>query len=439
VTPVPKSSNSPFAKDYRPISITPVLSKVYEKLVASRLNRFIESTGVLPNSQYGFRKGLGTTDALLHVSHLLQSSLDKGYEARLVQLDFSAAFDRVNHEGLLFKLRSVGVGGCILSIIQQFLSRRQQCISVDGYLSSFVDVVSGVPQGSVLGPLLFIIYTADLFSVVSNLLVGYADDATLVSVAQSPANRIEISNSLQCDVDKICDWCSRWGMSLNVGKTKTMTVSRSRTVLPRFPILTLNGVELEEQSELLILGVTLDSKLTFERHVRSIASSVSQRIGIMRRAHRIFGSSEVVLHCFRSFILPILEYASVVWCSAATSHLALLDRVVNRCSRLMNDQVPCNLNHRRSVAGLCMLFKIHERVGHPLFAYLPARFQRDRLTRRTESLHDYAFEPVRYRTNQYARSFIPSFVDRWNALSVSVFAGVGLDSFKSLVNRSLSG
>ena len=183
---------------------------------------------------------------------------------------------------------------------------------------SFVDLVSGVPQGSVLWlGLLFILYTADLFSIVDNLLVGYADDATLISVAQRPANRVSVSNSLQCDIDKISNWCSSSGMCLNVGITKNMTISRSRTVLPSFPGLTLNGVALKESSELIILGVTFDPKLSFERHIRSVAAFASQKIDIMRRGLKIFDSVEVVYCCFNSFMLPVLEYASVVWGSAA--------------------------------------------------------------------------------------------------------------------------
>ena len=111
-------------------------------------------------------------------------------------------------------------------------------------------------------------------------------------------------------------------------------------------------------------------------------------------------------------MLPVLVYASVVWGSAAHTHLVLLDRIVNRCSYLMNDIVPCKLSNRRSVAGLCMLYKVRERVSHPIFACLPDPYRRERLTRRAEALTEFVFEPVRYRTNQYSRSFIPAFVDK---------------------------
>ena len=125
-----------------------------------RLGRFMERSGVLSTTQYAYRKGLGTCDALLWVSHTLQSALESGEEARVVQIDFSAAFDRVNHMGILYKLCSVGIGGSVLSILTQFLSNRSQQVMVDSCRSKLVNVVSGVPQGSVLGPLLFLLYTS---------------------------------------------------------------------------------------------------------------------------------------------------------------------------------------------------------------------------------------------------------------------------------------
>ena len=122
-----------------------------------RLGRFMKRGGVRPTTQFAYRKGLGTCDALLCVSHTLQSALESGQEARIVQIDFSAAFDRVNHLGILYKLWSVGIGGSVMSILTQFLSNRSQQVMVDGCRSKLVNVVSGVPQGSVLGPLLFLL------------------------------------------------------------------------------------------------------------------------------------------------------------------------------------------------------------------------------------------------------------------------------------------
>ena len=137
---------------------------MFESLVSDRLERFIQRSDVLPSTQFTYRKGLGTCDALLCMSHTLQSALESGQEARIVQIDFSAAFERVNHLGILYKLCSVGIGGSVLSILTQFLSNRSQHVMVDGCRSKLVNIVSAVAQGSVLGLLLFLLYTSELFS-----------------------------------------------------------------------------------------------------------------------------------------------------------------------------------------------------------------------------------------------------------------------------------
>ena len=147
-----------------------------ERLVSVHLGRFVECNGVLPTTQFAYWKCLGPCDALLCVSHTLQSALESGPEARIVQIDFSAAFDRVNHQGILYRLCSVGIGGSVLSILALFLSNPSQNVMVDGCRSKLVDVVSGVSQGSVLGPLLFLLFTSELFSILENKLIGYADD-----------------------------------------------------------------------------------------------------------------------------------------------------------------------------------------------------------------------------------------------------------------------
>ena len=143
---------------------------------------------------------------------------------------------------------------------------------VDGCRSKLVNVVSGVPQGSV-GPLLFLMYTSELFSILENKLIGYADDSTLMAVVPSPGVRVAVAEFLIRDLGRVSEWCDLWGMKLNARKTKTMIVSKSRTMHPQSPPLTIGITVLKESDDLAILGATLnyDSKMTFEKHLRSVS------------------------------------------------------------------------------------------------------------------------------------------------------------------------
>ena len=161
---------------------------------------------MLPTNQFAYRKGLDTCDALLCVSQPFQSALEMGQEAKIVQIDFCAAFDRVNHQEILFKLCSVGVGGSVLSVLTQFLSNRSQYVVVYGCLSKLVNVVSGVYQGSVLRLLLFLLYTTELFSVVEHKVFGYVDDSTLVAVVPSPGERVAVSECMNRDLNRVSVW-----------------------------------------------------------------------------------------------------------------------------------------------------------------------------------------------------------------------------------------
>ena len=393
--------------DYRPISITPILSKIFEHLLAKHLNAFAEVNNLFPNQQLGFRKGLGACDAVLTISDRVQRALDSGFVARMVGLDFSAAFDRVNHNALIYKLRQLSIGGPFLNILMDFLTDRKQHLVVDGHYGEWRSVISGVPQGSVLGPLLFILYTHDTWIRLENQLVAYADDATLIAVMPSPHHRNLVSESLNTDLAKVYDWCSLWGMKLNANKTQSMIVSRSRTVYPNHRDLFINNVVLATCGTFKILGVLFDSKFTFEQHVRSISSSVAQKIGLLRKSYKIFGDPSVLRKCFNSFILPCLEYCSPVWSSAAASHLKLLDRNVIACMFLIPD-LELDLWHRQSVSSLCMLHKIFHNSRHPLNSELPNPFRPARITRNALNANTQAFSVGRCNTSRYLRCFIPA-------------------------------
>ena len=437
ISPVPKgSSASSCPSEYRPISITPVLSKVYERLLAKRLYEYAESHDILPNLQFGFRKGLGACDALLTISNFVQKALDLGQEVRMIGLDFSAAFDRVNHNALLYKLRQLGVGGPFFNILLEFLSNRTQRVVVDGQLGNLRPVISGVPQGSVLGPLLFILYTHDMWYGLENLLVSYADDATLLAAVPSPALRSDICCSLNRDLARISSWCKSWGMKMNAAKTQSMIVGRSRTVHPPHPDLLIDNVPLITGDSFKILGVLFDHKFTFEAHLRAISSQIAQKLGLLRKSFRIFNDQSILRKCFYSFILPCFEYCAPVWRSAADSHLRLLDKNLNACKFLI-PELNVNLWHRRSIGSLCMLYKIFHNPKHPLHSELPNLFQPVRMTRNVANSHSLSFSVIRCNTVQYSRCFIPANTKAWNMLPGDVVECSELQKFKTRANKFL--
>ena len=165
----------------------------------------------------------------------LESAFQSGQEDRIVQTDFSAAFNRVNHQGILYMLCSVGIGGSVLSILTQFLSNRSQHVMVHGCRSKLVDIMSGVQQDSVLGLLLILLYTSKFFCILENKLIGYADNSTLIAVVQSPGFRVSVAESLIRDLISVSVWCDLSRMKLNASKTKTNIVSRYRTMHPLSP------------------------------------------------------------------------------------------------------------------------------------------------------------------------------------------------------------
>ena len=160
-----------------------------------------------------------------------------------------------------------------------------------------------MPQGSVLGPLLFLLYTSELFSILENKLIGYADDCTLMAVMLSQSIIVTVAESLISDLNRVSEWCDDWGKILNVSKTKTMIVSRLQTMHPHSPPLTISGTVLKVSDDLAILGVTFDSKMTFEKYLCSVSRAASQILGILRKSWRVFHDRSLLGNCFRGFVL----------------------------------------------------------------------------------------------------------------------------------------
>ena len=219
---------------------------------------------------------------------------------------------------------------------------------------------------------------------------------------------------------------------MNASKTKAMIVSRSRTIHPQSSPLTIGRTVLKESDDLVILGVSFDSKMTFEKHLRSVSRAASQRLGILRKSWQVFHDRSLHERCFRGFVLPVLEYCSAVRCSAADTHSKLLDRAASGARFLTGGVFECDIAHCRSVAVLCMLYKIRCNPVHPLNGALPEPYVPVWVTRGALVAHRYTYALTRCITSQSSRSFIPFSMSIWNDLANPVFDGVGLAGSSTL-------
>ena len=234
------------------------------------------------------------------------------------------------------------------------------------------------------------------------------------------------------DLGRVSEWCDLCGIKLNASKIKTMIISRSRTMHPQSHPLTIGASVLTESDDLVILGLTFDSKMTFEKHLRKVSRAVSQRLGFLKKYWRVLNDRSLLGRCFRCFVLPVLEYCYAVWCSAADTHLKLLDRAVSGARFQTGGVFMCDIAHRGAVAVLCMLYKIRCNQVPPLNGALPGSYVPVRVTHGALVLHGYTYAPPSCRTSQYGRTFIHLSVSLWNDLANPAFDGVGLACFKSM-------
>lgn len=341
VTPLPKVNDPSDLKDLRPISILPFLSKILEKAIYHQVIRYVECVGILPPYQSGFRKGRGTVTALLDVTDNILADQDKGRGTIMALLDFSRAFDSINSKLLLSKLAYYGFGRHAVSWFDSYLSDRCQTVKLrkeDGSyaISSPKTVKKGVPQGSILGPLLFVIYSADLPNVIRNCRYHcYADDIQLY-ISVSPADTAVALKALGEDLDAIATWSIKNCIKLNPTKTKLMilgTKNQYEKIWNKSPVIKIFGEDIEIVNEAKNLGIVFDSKLRFETHVLNLVRNCFYRLKIMYRIRNYLTEKARITLC-ESIILSRLNYGDLVYGPRLLYKTKrMLQRVQNACCR----------------------------------------------------------------------------------------------------------
>ena len=309
------------AKSYCPVSRLSVVSKVFEKLVNNRINDHLEKCGLFSDFQYGFRSSRSTADLLTVVSDRIARAFNRSGATRAVALDISEAFDRVWHAGLLHKLKSNGISGQIFGLISSFLSNKRLRVVLDGKSSQEYPVNAGVPQSSIFGPTLFLLYINDLPDDVICDIAIYADDATLYSKCDWASDlwqQLELASELESDLRDTVDWGKKWLVDFNAGKTQLVSFDRSNN--NGSIDVKMGGSILEEKSSFKILVLTFSSKLDWGSYIISIAKTASKKIGALIRSLK-FLSPEVALYLYISTICPFMEYCCHVWAAARSCYL----------------------------------------------------------------------------------------------------------------------
>ena len=279
VTPIFKKGDKQLIKNYRPISLLPICGKILEKIIFKNLYSYLHTNNLITKNQSGFRQGDSTTNQLLYLLDEIHQAFDstKSLEVRTVFLDISKAFDKVWHDGLIFKLEQNGISGNLLKLLQNYLRNRKRVVQ-NGSHSDYSSIESGVPQGSVLGPLSFLVYINDLERNIKSNVNFSADDTMLFFIVKHH----EISaNDLNHDLDIIHRWAHQWKLEFNPDPTKQAieVLFSCKETIPNHPNIMFNGTAVAKKNEQKHLGLVLDSCLSFRKHLNDFFSKAKKNLG----------------------------------------------------------------------------------------------------------------------------------------------------------------
>ena len=452
VTPVFKCKGSRSdPKSYRPITLLPCLSKIFESFVRDQLQSHCLLNGALPDEQFGFLPKRSTVWQLLSIVDDWENALDKGETVHSCFLDMAKAFDKVNHSLLLLKLCSVGVKSTELAWFKSYLTGRSICTAVEGVHSAAKYISSGVPQGSVLGPLLFIIFYRDLPSITSSETAMFADDTQLHDRCTFFSTGL-CTCKVQDDLRTISEWAKCWDTTFNAAKSSHMllTLRKGRSRDPSRPVLTLDSVLVPLVEHTRHLGVILTSNLSWSDHVNSLLQRQRFNIFLLKRLAQRRNSSEVVKKLYIGLVRPAFEYASAVWDNCTQQDRLALERAqlsiarsILRCPRRTSHSWEVlkkidwpTLAWRRCRYKLMLLWDLLHGRGPPnLVKHIPKPVS-DRCNFALRNAC--SIETPLCRTSHRSSSFLPASIALLNSLPLSVLSCTSRSMFFTELNKHFS-
>ena len=402
ISPVYKKEDPHLTDNYRPISLLPIISKVFEKVVFKQVYDYFTKNKLLYKSQYGFRKKHSTELAGLELNDIIIENLDQQKLPIAIFLDLSKAFDTIDHEILLDKLKYYGISGSALLWFHSYLGNRRQYVQYKDAFSSYADLKTGVPQGSILGPLLFIIYMNDIAEITKKFhFTIYADDTTLISplcTFSLPSNSDynEIASGINSELKLITDWLSLNKLSLNAKKTKMMLFHLPQRSIKNINLkLYINNTRIEQVKEFNFLGVMFDQCMTWKSHTQKIASKISMVVGTISKLKR-FLPQDILKTIYNALIQPHLNYGILLW-GTLTARILKLQKWAVRAitsSKYNAHSDPLfkklKLMKVNDIYKLSMLKLYHKYCNNELPMYFENMFEEEYLT------HDY---PTRHKND----------------------------------------
>ena len=340
ITPLFKKGKRNVPANYRPVALTSVICKTLESLIADEIVEHITINSLKVKNQHGFTKFKSTVTNLLQALNIWTDALSHGFPVDVIYFDYEKAFDKAPHQRLIHQLRSLGIMSEPLAWIENFLQSRTQAVSVNGKCSTTTDVSSGVPQGSVLGPVLFLLYVCDAPQMVKNFLSLFADDTKLYSILID----LDLTpEELQDDINSLSRWSDKMLMSYNKSKCHTLHLGSKNPnntyLLSRCDIMnevtsTAEIHKLQNVHHEKDLGVIIDDKLSFTQHMESKLLKAKQMLGIVRSTFKYI-NEDIFLRLYKSIIRPHLEYADIVWAPTTKEYQDKLEKFQRRATRIV--------------------------------------------------------------------------------------------------------
>ena len=351
VIPVYKNGSKQLATNYRPISVLSNFNKIFETIIHNKMLKFVERCHLLSEKQYGFRRKSSTTCAILDLINRILIALQNKEFAIAIFLDLKKAFDCVHRSILLMKLEKYGFRGEFLLFLRSYLDSRVQFVNINNCISSTMTVIHGVPQGSILGPLFFILYINDI-SLISPLLykVLFADDTVIL---RSGLDFNELTTQLQTELNVLIDWLNYNKLAVNVSKTKCIVFSSGKAF--NEPDIRIQNVKIEIVSDYKYLGLIIDERLSFNTHVKQLKGKLSYYCGLIYSL-RNYLPKEALLSIYYSLVYQHIVMHIIIWGNTSVSNLNMIQIAQNKIIRSMYK----NYHHYYSTNDLFEILNLHQ-------------------------------------------------------------------------------